>query len=105
VLPPGETGQTGYARSALLSNVRWAAVGAPREWATRRIAADSHPRGAGGWPRPQPALTNARSDWRIEPIDWSTAVGSYPQWAMQFSQRGSLPRPYRSQSVVSSSSL
>ena len=34
-----------------------------------------------------------------------TAVGSYPQWAMQLSQRGSLPRPYFDQSVVSISSL
>src|SRR5580693_6332812 len=34
-----------------------------------------------------------------------TAEGSYPQWAMQFAQRGSLPRPYFSHSVVSISSL
>ena len=34
----------------------------------------------------------------------NTAVGSYPQCAMQFSQRGSLPRPYLDQSVFSISS-
>ena len=40
-----------------------------------------------------------------EPIVASTAVGSYPQCAMQLLHRSSLPRPYFDQSVVSMSSL
>src|SRR6516162_3126304 len=35
----------------------------------------------------------ARSDSRSDPIVASTADGSYPQCAMQFAHRGSLPRP------------
>jgi hypothetical protein len=52
----------------------------------------------------QPPRT-ARSDSRSDPIVARTADGSYPQCAMQFAQRGSLPRPYASQSVSSISSL
>ena len=54
--------------------------------------------------RLQRIVVAARSDSRNEPIVANTAVGSYPQWAMQFAHRGSRPRPYRSQSVVSTSS-
>jgi hypothetical protein len=50
------------------------------------------------------AVTRARMLSRSEPMVASTALGSYPQWAMQLAQRGSLPRPNASQSVVSSSS-
>src|SRR4051795_5817212 len=50
-------------------------------------------------------LKAARSDSLKDFVVASTAVGSYPQCAMQLSQRGSLPRPYLSQSVVSTSSL
>src|SRR5262249_42859117 len=39
------------------------------------------------------ADTAARSDCFSEVVVRSTAVGSYPQWAMQLSQRGSRPRP------------
>ena len=46
----------------------------------------------------------ARMDSRREPMVASTADGSYPQCAMQLAQRGSLPRPKASQSVVSISS-
>ncbi len=46
----------------------------------------------------------ARIDSRREPMVASTADGSYPQCAMQLAQRGSLPRPKASQSVVSISS-
>ncbi len=48
--------------------------------------------------------TAARSDSFNEPIVAMTAVGSYPQCAMQLAQRGSLPRPNLSHSVVSMSS-
>ncbi len=37
--------------------------------------------------------TTARSDSRSEAIVASTAVGSYPQCAMQLAHRSSLPRP------------
>ena len=40
----------------------------------------------------QPPRT-ARSDSRSDPMVASTADGSYPQCAMQFAHRGSLPRP------------
>ena len=36
---------------------------------------------------------SVRSDWRSEPIVAMTALGSYPQCAMQLLQRESLPRP------------
>ncbi|CAO0837926.1 hypothetical protein SMICM17S_09167 [Streptomyces microflavus] len=45
----------------------------------------------------------ARRDSFSDPMVASTAVGSYPQCAMQLAQRGSLPRPYFSQSVSSMS--
>jgi hypothetical protein len=48
---------------------------------------------------------SARIDSRSDDVVASTADGSYPQCAMQFEHRGSLPRPYASQSVVSISSL
>src|SRR5215212_11505678 len=47
----------------------------------------------------------ARIDSRNELRVASTAVGSYPQCAMQLAHRSSLPRPNWSQSVSSSSSL
>ena len=50
------------------------------------------------------AVTRARMLSLSEPMVASTALGSYPQCAMQLAQRGSLPRPNASQSVVSSSS-
>jgi hypothetical protein len=37
--------------------------------------------------------TSARRDWRRDPIVAITALGSYPQWAMQLAQRSSLPLP------------
>jgi uncharacterized Zn finger protein len=54
--------------------------------------------------KPSYAETRARRLSLSEPMVASTALGSYPQCAMQLAQRGSLPRPNASQSVVSSSS-
>ena len=53
----------------------------------------------------QPCSRRARRLSLSEPVVASTAVGSYPQCAMQLLHRSSLPRPYFDQSVVSTSSL
>src|SRR6476469_10331927 len=57
--------------------------------------------------RPRPGrywLSAARTDCLHDLVVASTAVGSYPQCAMQLAQRGSRPRPSFSHSVVSTSS-
>jgi hypothetical protein len=53
------------------------------------------PAGSRGQVVPQPGQVPriARRDSRSDPIVASTADGSYPQCAMQFAHRGSLPRP------------
>jgi diguanylate cyclase (GGDEF)-like protein len=61
--------------------------------------------GACASPSRDQAARIARRLCRSERDVASTALGSYPQCAMQLSQRGSLPRPYFDQSVCSISSL
>jgi hypothetical protein len=72
-----------------------AAAGAGRVGGAWRAAAGAR---AGGRDRGAPArqaaqLRIARIDSRSDPTVASTADGSYPQCAMQFAHRGSLPRP------------
>lgn len=50
-------------------------------------------RGTGAPRGPVQASRSARSDSRREDSVAKTAVGSYPQWAMQLAHRGSRPRP------------
>ena len=52
-----------------------------------------------------PSVHHRGRDSRTLPAVASTALGSKPQCAMQLWQRGSRPRPYFDQSVVSMSSL
>ncbi len=80
--------------------------GDPGRDAPRRVGAGSRPTfvQSGQSIKPQPTRARNRLAQRTQSSS-STAVGSYPQCAMQLSQRGSLPRPYLLQSVVSISSL